>query len=89
LVGSKIKNRFGFVIGNLIAVFAVVNLLPFITQHIFYSPKLFKAMFFSHRMQLTAAIDFINPFLSFIIASIVVRNRSEQATLLHDKQLNA
>jgi hypothetical protein len=77
-VGKKIKGKTNSLVVNLIIVLVIVNLLPLATERIFYSAKLIRAMFIPHRMQLTAVIDFVNPFLSFIIASLIIKDENKE-----------
>jgi hypothetical protein len=79
-LGKKIKNKVNSLVVNLVVVLAIVNLLPLATEHVFYSAKLIKAMFIPHRMQLTAVIDFLNPFVSFIAASIIIKDQYKETT---------
>lgn len=79
-LGKKIESKVNSLVVNLIMVIVIVNLLPLVTEHIFYSAKLIKAMFIPHRMQLTAVIDFLNPFVSFIVASIIIKDQYKETT---------
>ncbi len=77
-IGKKIKSKVSSLATNLIVVLVIVNLLPLVTEHVFYSAKLIGAMFVPHRMQLTAVIDFLNPFLSFAVASVITRDKYKE-----------
>ena len=79
-LGKGIENKVNSWVVNLIAVLVIVNLLPLVTEHIFYSAKLIRAMFIAHRMQLTAVIDFLNPFVSFMAASIIIKDHDKETT---------
>ena len=80
-IGKKIHNRINLTISNLVCILVIVNIVPFATEHIFYSAKLVKSMFTPHRMQLASIIDFTNPLICFAVASTLlrkVRTREQQ-----------
>ena len=75
-LGSRIKQERSLILANFSCVVLIINLVPLITsEHVFYTGSLLKLMFSDRRLHITAIIEFFNPIVSFIVASMISRKR--------------
>lgn len=68
-----IKREVSRVMAYFLCVFVIVNLLPLLTEHIFWTGKLFVELIKSAPLKIIALIEFINPILSYVLTFFIFR----------------
>jgi len=69
----NLRKRAGYLCAFFLLILFIINILPFFSEQVIYTFKLVEEMFKPSEMQTTAAIEFVNPIISFSITYLIFR----------------
>jgi len=68
------RRRAGYILSYFLCVLFIINLIPFLTGQVFYTPQLIIRIFSKADTRLLCLLELMNPLLSFLVAYTVLRN---------------
>ena len=67
------RKRIGYILSYFLFILCIINIVPFLSGHIFYMARLVGLVFRKTDKQLMSVFELANPVLSFIIAYFLLR----------------
>jgi hypothetical protein len=66
------KGKTSSIVGYFILVLLIINIVPFVTEHIFYTGKLIGSIITEKHLQLNLIFELVNPIFAFVISLFLV-----------------